>query len=155
MSALAKSHSDPNPLKRKPNIKTKAAIERYKKVDELVDFVYADYCNGVSKSDILQKLMQGCYDGHKALSFGHSYEYIKAAEQRIAFNTYETENGLREVLYTRYEALLEDSIKNGDTYMAKNILDSIAKIFLPQTPNTAVQINSNNEKVQISFGFSE
>lgn len=151
--ALAKSHSNPNPLKRKPVKKTKAAIEKYKRVDELVDLVYTDYCNGVSKADILQKLLQGIYDGHEPLSYSHSYEYLKSAEQRIAFNTYETENGLREILYTRYEALLEESIKNGDTYMSKQILDSIAKIFLPQTPNTAVQINSNNEKLEVKFGF--
>lgn len=154
MSALAESHSNPNPLLRKPNKKDKASIDKYKEVDELVDYIYYDYCNGVSKADILQKLMKGVYDGHDKLSYRHSYEYLKAAEKRIAFNKYEDEQGLRDVLYTRYEALLEQAVKDGDTFLAKSILDSMSKVFLPPTPTTAVQINSNNEKLEVKFGFN-
>lgn len=153
--ALAKSHSNPNPLKRKSSSKTTKDIEKYRQVDELVDFVYVDYCNGVSRIDILEKLKHGGYEGHKALSKIQAYYYLKAAEERIAFNTYETEKGLRDVLYTRYESLLEDAIKNGDNFLAKNILDSMAKIFLPSTPNTAIQVNSNNDKLEIKFGLSD
>lgn len=153
MSALAESHSNPDPLKRKSKSKAAKLIHRYNEIDELVDFVYADYCNGVSKADILQKLMNGLYEGHDKMSYSHSYQYLKSAEKRIAFNKFENEQGLRDVLYTRYESLLEQAIKDGDTLLAKNILDSMSKVFLPSSPTTAVQINSDDNNLTINFGL--
>lgn len=155
MSKLAASHSDPNPKNRKPKKGGKNRLELYKQVDELVDLLYADICNGVSRSDIIQKLMQGMYEDHRALSHQQAYNYLEAAENRVVFNKMENEQSLKATLYTRYEALLEQAISDGDNFLAKNILDSMSRLCISQTPNTAVQINSSNEKIDIKFGFSE
>lgn len=153
MTKLAASHSDPNPLNRKPKKKGKVRLELYKQVDELVDFIYADICNGVSRSDVVQKLMQGMYENHKPISYQQSFNYLEAAENRIAFNKMENEQKLKETLYTRYEALLEQAIEDGDNFLAKSILDSMAKAFVSTTPQQAIQINSS-DKLSINFGFN-
>lgn len=155
MGKLAASHSDPNPFNRKPKKGGKNRVQLYKQVDELVDLLYYDICNGLSRSEIIQKLMQGLYDGHKAKSHQQAYNYLEAAENRVAFNKMENEQALKATLYTRYEALLEQAIKDGDNFLGKSILDSMSRLCISNTPNTAVQINSGNEKLEVKFGFSE
>lgn len=155
MGKLAESHSDPNPMNRKPKKGGKNRVQLYKQVDSLVDLLYYDICNGVSRADIIQKLMQGLYEGHKAKSHQQAYNYLEAAEKRVVFNKMENEQALKATLYTRYEALLEQAVKDGDNFLGKSILDSMSRLCISNTPNTAIQVNNSSEKVEISFGFSE
>ena len=60
------------------------------------------------------------------------------------------------MFYGRYEAILEQCIKNGDMYNARATLDSMARIFgiERKTPDTQVNIQNNSENIKISFGFA-
>lgn len=151
------SHSEPNVFKRKPpkklTKKPKMLAEWYR-VDELVDKVYCELCNGNSRSKVINNLMVGVY-GNKELSYTQAERYYYTALARIKFDKAEKEEDLRELLYSRYETLFEEAISMGDRFTAKSVLDSMAKIFLTQQPHTQVQVNNQGDgKVEVKFGFS-
>ena len=52
--------------------------DEYAAVEDTVAKVYVDICNCVSKSDILEKIMNGLY-GNRPCKKRHSYEYYNAA----------------------------------------------------------------------------
>ena len=132
-------------------------IDEYNKADDLVSLVYVDICNGVSRSDILQKIQLGAY-GNNPIKYRQSVNYYNAAMDRFAVDTDIELEKLRKMFYGRYEALLESAITKGDLYNAKGILDSMARIFGVErkSPDTAIMINSDKEGgVTVNFGFDK
>lgn len=130
-------------------------IARYNKTEELLELVYTDVCNGVSRRDCQKKLTEGAY-GNKPISPQQARAYYTAVLDQIAQNTDIEHKRLKDVLWSRYESLLETAVKKDDLYNARGILDSMAKIFgLEQkTPTTAIQINGGDEKIVVNFGLS-
>lgn len=166
MPTLSSKHLARNPEDRKP----RAAMsnqgrnqprkeKEFKRVEGIINQIYVDICNGVSRTDIYDKVMHGLYEGLKnpnGMSRESAYVYYKYAMERVGADREKDENALRDMLYSRYETLLQDAIKKGDMYNARGILDSIAKIFLPNRPETAIQINSDKEGgVTVNFGFDK
>ena len=159
---LAKSHSNKSKADRKAK-KTPAInggvptlTDKYNKADDLVELVYVDIANGVSRSVIIDKIMKGLYD-NKPLKARQSAEYYNRALDRFAVDTDIEAERLRDMFYGRYEALLEEAVKKGDIYNAKGILDSMAKIFLGvDKQQTNILINSDKEGgVTVNFGFDK
>lgn len=162
MPSLAESHSSPNKKDRKPSavvlgkryISPAKRNEKYEEVENVIDQVYADICNGVSKFDCMQKLQKGVYG--KELTKRNAYEYYNAAFDRLAVNSDIEAEKLRNLLYSRYETLLEEAIKKDDIYNARGVLDSMAKIFLGVRENqTNIQLNNNSDGITINFGFDK
>lgn len=162
MPSLAESHSSPNKKDRKPSavvlgkryVSPAKRNEKYEEVENVIDQVYADICNGVSKFDCMQKLQKGVYG--KELTKRNAYEYYNAAFDRLAVNSDIEAEKLRNLLYSRYETLLEECVNKGDMYNARNILDSISRIFLgADKPTTAIQINNNKDGITVNFGFAQ
>ena len=88
---LAKSHGEKSKKMRKakksPTTKGMPTLtEEYNKADDLVSLVYVDICNGVSRSDVLQKLQLGEY-GNKPYKPRQSAYYYNAALDRFAVDT--------------------------------------------------------------------
>ena len=131
-------------------------VEMFNSADEIVELVYTDICNGVSRRDCQKKLTLGEY-GNKPISTRQAQFYYKAALDQLAENTDIEAKRLKDVLWSRYESLLETAIKKDDIYNAKGILDSMAKIFgLEQkTPATQVNIQNNSDVIKISFGLQQ
>lgn len=162
---ISKKHGLPKKEDRKPSAnRVKLPGGRYRathitkfyQVDEVVDHVYCDIANGVSKSDILQKLTNGLYEPQdKPLGQASADDYYNAAVERFRLDKSPDEEQMRAIFYGRYEALLEEAVKKGDIYNARAVLDSMSKIFgiERKTPDTAIQVNTNNDSVQINFGF--
>lgn len=159
---LAKSHGNRSKVTRKAK-KSPATngmptlTDKYNKADDLVELVYCDIANGVSRSVIIDKVMKGLYD-NKPLKARQSAEYYNRALERFAVDTDIEAEKLRQMFYGRYEALLEEAVKKGDIYNAKGILDSMCKIFgiERKEPTTAIQINSDKEGgVTVNFGFDK
>lgn len=155
---FAKSHGLPNKADRKPkrmkngNCLTATAV-KYEENDRIVDNVYVDICNGVSRYDCLQKLQVGAYG--KEIKLRKAQDFYNAAFNRLAINADIEAEKLRQLLYSRYESLLEECVKKGDMYNARGVLDSIAKTFLgTDKPQTAIQINNNKDGITVNFGFT-
>lgn len=156
---LAKSHGEKSKRMRKAK-KTPATkgmptlTEDYNKADDLVSLVYVDICNGVSRSDVIQKLQLGEY-GNKPYKPRQSAYYYNAALDRFAVDTDIEAEKLRDMFYARYETILAECMKRNDMFNARATLDSMAKIFLGVRDNqTNIQVNSDKEGgITINFGF--
>ena len=145
-------------LKKAKHAGERHIVDMFNKVDDVLDMAYADYCNGASRSDVVQKLMQGLYAPQegKEMPYRSANLYFNTVLARMAYNTDIELDNLKNIFYNRYEALFEDAVKRGDISQARQILTDMAKIFgiQQQTPQTAVQINSNTDGVTINFGFT-
>lgn len=156
---LARSHGEKSKKMRKakktPTTKGMPTLtEDYNKADDLVSLVYVDICNGVSRSDVLQKLQLGEY-GNKPYKPRQSAYYYNAALDRFAVDTDIEMEKLKDVFYSRYETILAECMKRNDLFNARATLDSMAKIFLGIRDNqTNIQVNSDKEGgITINFGF--
>lgn len=157
---LAKTHGEKSKKDRKAK-KTPAKnggmptlTEDYNKADDLVSLVYVDICNGVSRSDVIQKLQLGEY-GNKPIKARQSAYYYNAALDRFAVDTDIEAEKLRDMFYARYETILAECMKKNDVFNARATLDSMAKIFLGVRDNqTNIQVNSDKDGgITINFGF--
>ena len=158
---LAKTHGEKSKKERKAK-KTPAKnggmptlTEAYTKADDLVSLVYVDICNGVSRSDVIQKLQLGEY-GNKPIKARQSAYYYNAALDRFAVDTDIEAEKLRDMFYARYETILAECMKRNDVFNARATLDSMAKIFLGVRDGnqTNIQVNSDKEGgITINFGF--
>ena len=157
---LAKTQGEKSKKERKAK-KTPASkgcptlTEDYNKADDLVSLVYVDICNGVSRSDVIQKLQLGEY-GNKPYKARQSAYYYNAALDRFAVDTDIEAEKLRDMFYARYETILAECMKRNDMFNARATLDSMAKIFLGirDGNQTNIQVNSDKDGgITINFGF--
>lgn len=161
VTQLNEDHLLPSKLKRYKRGERwceRAQSALFNQTDDVIDEVYVDICNGVSRTDITQKLINGLYESQKrGMTYRTAQEYYNTALDRMHFNTDVEHQRLKDIFYTRYESLLETAIKKNDVFNAKGILDSMAKIFLvgdmKSTNNAKVEVNTKDSKVTISFGF--
>lgn len=163
---LSEDHLLPSKVKRYRRGQTyaeRAQSALFNRTDDILDEVYVDICNGVARTDITQKLINGMYENQngqqKKMTYRTANEYYNCALDRMHFNTDIEHQRLKDIFYTRYESLLETAIKKNDIFNAKGILDSMAKIFLvgdmKNTNNAKVEVNTKDSKVTISFGFTK
>lgn len=163
---LSKSHSLPSKKDRKAKKNpvlsdggVPTLTKQYTKSDDLVGLVYVDIANGVSRSDCIEKITKGLYEGmERPLATRTAHNYYNAALDRFAVDCDIEAEKLRKMFYGRYESLLADAIEKGDIYNARGILDSMSRIFGVErkTPDTAIQINSDKENgITINFGFQK
>lgn len=159
-SKLSQDHLLPSKVQRYKRGETyleRAENALFNRADDILDEVYCDICNGVSRSDITQKLMKQKYEPQRRpMSYKQAQEYYKTAIDRMHFNTDIEHQRLKDVFYNRYESLLEEAVKRGDIFNAKGVLDSMAKIFLGlDKQQNNIQINNDKEGVTIKFGFTK
>lgn len=161
---LAKSHSNKSKKVRKAkrtpanNGSMPTLTDSYNKADDLVSLVYVDIANGVSRSDVIQKITKGVYDGmERPLAARTAANYYNAALDRFAVDTDIEAEKLRNLFYGRYESLLEECVKRGDMYNARGVLDSMSRIFGVErkTPETMIQLNNNKDGITVNFGFAK
>lgn len=163
---MSEDHLLPSKLQRYKRGHTFAERARstlFNNVDDVLDDVYVDICNGVARSDITQKLMNGQYESQKGqqkkMTYRTANEYWNTALDRMHYNTDIEHAELKDIFYNRYEALLEAAIKKNDIFNAKGVLDSMAKIFLvgdmKNSQNAQIEVNTKDSKVTISFGFKK
>lgn len=127
----------------------------YAKIEETLQLIICDIANGVSRSDCIQKVREGMY-GNKPVGQRQSEFYYKAALDRIHEDRQEEVERLKDLMYTRYESLLADCIKENDRSNARAILDSMAKLFIGYNEKqTNIQINSQDNQMMIKFGFEK
>ena len=154
---LSKEHLKRNPAER--NIGTfpnKAGCEvQFNRADMLLQEVLADITNGFTKNDIIMKFKNKMYENQKkSIGEAQATNYIKMAYLIMADNRVKEQDRLRDEFFEKYTALYNDAIMSDNPVLAKSILDSMGKIFLPDEKN--INLNGNlNEKVTINFGFND
>ena len=158
---LTAAHSLPRAKDRKAvkqlcNYKGKMAMvskndKDFMKTDVTIDKVYADIAVGAGKSAVMKKIMAGEYQNNP-VKRRQAFCIYKAALDRFAIDRDEDAERLRDILYARYETILQEAMKKGDLFNARCVLDSIAKVFLG-VDKKVVNIENNADNVVVTFGF--
>ena len=133
-----------------------SCITQFNRADMLLQECIADIVNGLTRNDIIMKFKNKGYENQKK-SIGESQakNYISMAYKVMQEDRVTETDKLRDQLYSQYMMLYNDCVQVGNSMVAKNILDSIAKLFIPSQPQTAIQINSGTENgITINFGFN-
>lgn len=160
VTKLKEDHMLPSKLqryKRAVIFRERAQSALFNQTDDVIDKVYEDICNGISRAEITQKLMNKEYEVQKRkMGYRTANEYYNCALDRMHYNTDIEHARLKDIFYSRYETILEKAIKKGDLNIAKGVLDSMAKIFLGMDKQqNNIQINNNKDGITIHFGFSK
>ncbi len=161
MSTFAQSHSLPTYEQRKAAKAKESGGNKSKQwlnADELVTAVYVDLANGLTKSEIVEKITKGLYEQQKRpLSVRSAGDYLDAAYRRMAYDFESQAEQMRADLYSKLMTIYHDAIEAGDRSNAIQVIDRIMKLTgcAADKPTTAVQINNTAEGVTISFGFDK
>lgn len=129
--------------------------KKYQQIEGLISAISADIVNGVQRSDILTKLKEKMYDEQsQPYKESTAINYYWAATQRLKEDREEDMETLKDKLYSQYYQLYTDAMMVGNTFAAKSVLDSIAKVFINDNrKNVDVTVDNSNDKINISFGF--
>jgi len=157
----AESHSLPT-FKERKAAKLKEGgtnFSKWLKADKIVDEIYVDLCNGFTKSDIIQKIMEGMYEHQegKGIKERTAFDYLKAAQQRLMYDFESQAEEMRADLYGKLIAVYADAVKCNDRYNAIQAVNTIMKLtgVAKDRPQNNIQVNANQEGITINFGFKK
>lgn len=155
----AESHSLPTFKERRAAKKGGTNFERWLKADKIVDEIYVDLCNGLTKSDVVQKMSEGLYENQngKGIKERTAIDYLNAAQQRMAYDFESQAEEMRADLYTKLLSVYADAVQKNDRYNAIQAVQTIMKLtgVALDKPQNNIQVNANKEGIQISFGFKK
>lgn len=155
----AESHSLPTFKERRAAKKGGTNFERWLKADKIVDEIYVDLCNGLTKSDVVQKMSEGLYENQngKGIKERTAIDYLNAAQQRMAYDFESQAEEMRADLYTKLLSVYADAVQKNDRYNAIQAVQTIMKLTgcALDKPQNNIQVNANKEGIQISFGFKK
>ena len=159
MSNFSESHSLRTFKERKAAKGNSIAMDKWLRADKIVDEIYVDLCNGLTKSDVVQKMAEGLYEHQngKAIKERTALDYLRAAMQRMAFDYEKDAEQLRADLYTKLTAVYADAVEHNDRYNAINALQTLMKLtgVAMDKPQNNIQVNANKEGISINFGFKK
>lgn len=155
----AESHSLPTFKERRAAKKGGTNFERWLRADKIVDEIYVDLCNGLTKSDVIQKMSEGLYENQngKGIKERTAIDYLNAAQQRMAYDFESQAEEMRADLYTKLLSVYADAVQKNDRYNAIQAVQTIMKLtgVALDKPQNNIQVNANKEGIQISFGFKK
>lgn len=131
-------------------------LDEYDRVERLISEIQCDLVNGVLRSDIFRKFKEGLYEnlGEKKIGERQIQNYIVAAWAKMKEDRVEKAQELRDMLFSQYMAIYNESTTTGNVLAAKSCLDSIAKIFLPDEKNINLNANVQGD-ISVNFNFIE
>lgn len=155
--SIIRSHTRPKEERKSKSLLDNKHVKRkdYEYVESILVQCICDIINGLQKSDVMQKLENQLYDGQRQpYTYKTAEMYYYTAMQRIREDREAELEELKDKLYAQYYSLYADAVKSNNTFAAKQVLDSIAKVFVNDTKkNIDVTVDNNNDVVSISFGF--
>lgn len=128
----------------------------YKK-EELLELIWCDIMNGVSRYQIKLKLERDAYEGYPTSTYSRSgqYKLIKDAYDKCEIELQGKRDELRKVFYDRFLSLYNDCIENGDRRTALETLKYITKLSGLEEPEKIELSGTLNENINITFGFNK
>lgn len=156
----AESHSLPTFNERKAaKLKSgRTKIKKWLNTDEIISEVYVDLVNGMTKSDVKEKLAKGLYENQKkGIGSRTAQDYIAAAYQRMHYDFESQAEEMRADLYSKLISVYADAVKANDRYNAIQAVNTIMKLtgIAMDKPQNNIQINNNKEGITINFGFEK
>lgn len=112
--------------------------------------MYHDLIHGKMKWQIKKKFMDGGYNNKTVLERSF-HSYWKDMLERFGDEYEKYKEEIREKFIAKYMYLYEEAVKNNNMKVAKDILDSLSKLFGLYEPEKQ-EINLNGEII-VDFGF--
>lgn len=122
----------------------------------LIELIWIDLVNGVSRYQIMLKLERNAYDGFDTSKLGRTskYNYIQEAYKNCAFERAEEKEKQRDLFYERILSVYNDAIENRDRQNALKALDMGIKLGGLYEQQQDINLNGTI-KANISFGIEE
>jgi len=162
MSTFAQEHSLPTYEQRKAAKAKKSGGKTplaWIRADEMVGEIYVDLCNGLTKSEIIEKVTNGLYENQKRpLSVRSAGDYLDAAYRRMHYDFEAKAEDMRADLYSKLMTLYHDAVMANDRSNAIQVIDRIMKLTgcaLEKGQQNNIQVNATKEGITINFGFSQ
>lgn len=124
--------------------------------EALIELIWIDLVEGVSRYQILLKLERDAYDGYHTshLSRSSKYNYIQEAYNNCKAERQEEKEKQRDLFYERILNVYNDAITNRDRQNALKALDMGLKLSGLYEQKQDINI-SGNLNATISFGLEE
>lgn len=125
--------------------------------EELLELIWIDIVNGLSRYQISLKLDRDAYPNHHTSKLSRSckYNYIQEAYLNCEYELKENKDKQRDLFYERVLSVYNDSVDQRDRKNALKALDMIGKLGgLYAKEEKDVNISGNINAV-ISFGIEE
>lgn len=125
--------------------------------EAILNEIWADILNGVSRYEIMQKLKSDRYTNKTSMLVeGTMVKYIREAHDLCEIELKENRDKMRDVLWQRILSVYEDSIKAHDRQSALKSLEMMAKYggLSPDNENK-VKVETKDSSVEITFGFND
>lgn len=159
MAFNRESHSLPTFKERRAAKRVGTNFSRWLKADKIVDEIYVDLCNGLTKSDVIQKMAEGLYENQngKGIKERTALDYLSAALQRMHYDFEAQAEEMRADLYTKLISVYADAVQKNDRYNAVQAIQTIMKLtgVALDKPQNNIQVNANKEGISINFGFKK
>ena len=155
MNDLSYTHVSNGYCKRGKRL-SQRTLDEYDRCGRLIEEVQVDLCNGVLRSEIFNKFRDRQYEnlGEKNIGDRQIQKYIKAALDKIKEDRVEKVQELRNLLFSQYMQQYREATEMGNHIAAKSVLDSIAKIFLPDEKTLNLNANVSGD-ITIDFNLNE
>lgn len=123
--------------------------------EELVQLIYVDLINGVSRYQILLKLKRDQYEGFISSGFSRSkqYDLIQEAYENCKVELKEHKEQQKELMYQRLLDVYQECRDQRDRQNAINALKELNKLMGLNEPDK-VDVTAN-VNVDISFGLDD
>lgn len=123
--------------------------------EELVQLIYVDLINGVSRYQILLKLKRDQYEGFESSKFSRSkqYDLIQEAYENCKIELKEQKEQQKELMYQRLLDVYQECRDARDRQNAISALKELKKLMGLDDPDK-VDVNAN-VNVDISFGLED
>lgn len=134
---------------------TQRQLDEYDRVQRLIEEVQVDLVNGTLRSEIFNKFRDRMYENlhpTKNICERQIQNYIKAAWELLREDRIEKQQELKDLLFSQYMSQYQEATQNGNTLAAKGILDSIAKVFLPDEKNIKLDVEGD---ITIDFNLMQ
>lgn len=142
------------PLKRGKRLSQKQ-IDEYDRCQRLIEEIQVDLVNGTLRSEIFNKFRERQYENlnpKKDIGERQIQNYIKAAWDLVKEDRIEKVQELRDILFSQYMAQYQEATSMGNPMVAKSVLDSISKVFLPDEKTLNMNVQGD---ITIDFNLIE
>lgn len=122
----------------------------------LIELIWIDLVNGVSRYQILLKLDRNAYEGFDTSRLGRTsrYNYIQEAYNNCKAELQEEKQKQRDLFFERILSVYNDAIENRDRQSALKALDMGIKLSGLYDEKKDINI-TGNINANISFGLEE
>lgn len=152
--ALKENHLQP--LKRGKRLSQKQ-LDEYDRVQRLIEEIQVDLVNGTLRSEIFNKFRDRQYinlNPKKDIGERQIQNYIATAWELMREDRVEKIQDLRDLLFSQYMSQYQEATRTNNPLVAKSVLDSIAKIFLPDEKTLNLNANVQGD-ITIDFNLIE